>query len=859
MASACSEFDLPRSIVRLSTTGIGAALSVNDLDAANSSQTVNLLSQIVTVNDELNFVAPDLTVIIPTRNERDNIEALLDQLTAALAGMATEIIFVDDSDDETPLEIARVGKELRTPVRLLRRDPDQRSGGLGTAVVCGIRAARAPWAIVMEGDLQHPPEVVPQLFATARHQPVDLVVASRYAGHGASTGLDGSARRGSSRFATRVSKAAFPRRAARVSDPMSGFFAVRVAALNPDRLRPYGYKILLELIVRNPRLRTAEVSFRFAPRYAGESKTSVREVLRFGRHLARIRLQIARERNDATRKTPHARARVVLFGLVGLSGIAVNSAALWLFHLQVFQVHYLVAAAMATQVSTLWNFILTDRLVFRTADTDGRWGRLWRFFLLNNLALLLRLPMLAALVNLGLSVLPANIVTLLAIFAVRYAISDRLIFGRPAETVAPRPEKPVVEPVKHLVDLAADGTKVDLARPKRIRYLPYRYDVAGMVTIGSQVPLPELEYFRAQWLDGDMDIAVRVGDVGRGTPLARAVVTQFVNPRALRYEEHLGRLGANFRIDLGSTIEVTVGPLLARSPHVVYTNILEALLRFVVADRGRMLLHSACIELDGHGIMLSARTDTGKTGTILRLLREQGGEFLSDDMTVISEDATALSFPKPLTISHHTLRAVQASDLSPAEWRRLRLQSRLHSKEGRSLALVLSRYNIPIMGITSITQMIVPPPKYNVDRLVPCRTGSSTSVQDLFIIERGSDRISDIPADEVGEELMVNTADAYGFPPFHYPAPAIVLGDGDYAELQRKERAVLAAAMSLIPARRIASDSFGWADTIPELLARNRVLEGPAEAVHPQASTSPRLPRTRLHPESERTSDRAAT
>jgi len=214
-------------------------------------------------------------------------------------------------------------------------------------------------------------------------------------------------------------------------------------------------------------------------------------------------------------------------------------------------------------------------------------------------------------------------------------------------------------------------------------------------------------------------------------------VTQFVNPRALRYEEHLGRLGANFRIDLGSTIEVTVGPLLARSPHVVYTNILEALLRFVVADRGRMLLHSACIELDGHGIMLSARTDTGKTGTILRLLREQGGRFLSDDMTIIDENAGALAFPKPLTISHHTLRAVEASDLSPAEWRRLRLQSRLHSKDGRSLALILSRYNMPIMGINSITQIMVPPPKYNVDRLVPCRTVGSTTVEDLFLIERG--------------------------------------------------------------------------------------------------------------------------
>src|SRR3954471_13788047 len=709
---------------------------------------------------------------------------------------------------------------------LLQRAPEQRDGGLSTAVVSGMRAARAPWALVMDADLQHPPEIVPQLFSTARRQPVDLVVASRYAGHGSSGGLDGGARKSSSRFATRVAKMAFPRRAARVSDPMSGFFAVRLGALDTERLRPYGYKILLELIVRNPHLRTAEVSFRFAPRHAGESKTSVREALHFGRHLARLRMQIARERNDAARQAPRARARMVMFGLVGLSGIAVNSAALWLLHLHVLQLHYLVAAALATQVSTLWNFVLTDRLVFRTADTDGRWSRLWRFFLLNNLALLLRLPLLAVLVHAGLGVLPAHVVTLIALSAVRSLISDGLIFGRRAETVAPRPEKPTVEPVRHLVDAAADGSTVDRPRAKRIRYLPYRYDVAGMVTIGSQVRLPELEYFRAQWLDGDMDIAVRVGDVGRGRPIGRAVVTQFVNPRALRYEEHLGRMGANFRVDLGSTIDVTVGPLLARSPHVVYTNILEALLRFVVADRGRMLLHSACIELDGHGIMLSARTDTGKTSTILRLLREHGGSFLSDDMTIIDGEATAWSFPKPLTISHHTLRAVEATDLTPAEWRRLRIQSRLHSKEGRSLAMVLARYNVPIMAINSLTQMIVPPPKYHVDRLVPCRTKASTRVENLFLIERGEDRISDVSTEQAVDELMVNTADAYGFPPFQYLAPAIVLGDGDYTELLRRERKVLQSAMARVPVKRLASDSFGWADTIPALLAdRNFVVD----------------------------------
>ena len=156
-----------------------------------------LQEPLVTVNENPDEGAPKLSVIIPTRNETRNIEPLLDQLRIALGAIPAEIIFVDDSDDDTAEEIDRVGRMMHLPVRLLQRGPDQRVGGLGTAVVSGMKAASAPWALVMDADLQHPPEVVPQLFATAIRQNVDLVVASRYAGHGSSGGLDGSGRRNS--------------------------------------------------------------------------------------------------------------------------------------------------------------------------------------------------------------------------------------------------------------------------------------------------------------------------------------------------------------------------------------------------------------------------------------------------------------------------------------------------------------------------------------------------------------------------------------------------------------------------------------------------------------------------------------
>lgn len=780
--------------------------------------------------------APTLTIIVPTRHESANIDCLVTRLQAAVSGLDAELLFVDDSDDATPDVIREAAHRAALPVRLIHREPGSRSGGLGTAVVEGLRAAHGQWALVMDGDLQHPPEVVRNMLTVARRRSNDLVIASRYAGSGSSDGLGGRGRRSASKLATGLAKMIFPRRVGRLTDPMSGFFLVRLAALNLGNLRPVGYKILLEIVVRQPRLRIAEVAFTFADRNAGQSKASIRELLRFARHLARLRLQVAAQRDCVASDSPRLRSRrFATFAAVGASGLGVNALALWgLQNNPLTDMHYVIDAAVATQVSTLWNFVLANRFVFPSATASRRWARLLAFAAMNNVALLCRLPLLVVLVHAGTGVLTANALTLILFMIIRYRISDRLIFtSTSAATGAETPDAAITAPggpVNILLDLVANPAQLDRPRPKRIRYLPYRYDIGGIVTVGSQVELPELTYFRAQWIDTEVDIALRVGDVGHGTK-ARASMTQFTQAAAIRYEEHLGRLGANFRIDIGDRIDVTVGPLLAKSPHVVYTNVMEALLRFVLASRGRMLLHSACIELDGKGIMMSARTDTGKTGTILRLLRERGGRFLSDDMTIIDSHARALAFPKPLTISHHTLRAVEARDLTPHEWRVLKLQSRLHSKEGRGLALVLARANVPIMAINSMTQRLVPPPKYNVDRLVPCRIGGSTTVEEMFFLERGAPGIWDMTRAAAVDELMVNTADAYNFPPFQYFASSIVLGGADFDALLDAERALLCSAMASVRARRIASDAFTWADDIPRLLGEDAV------DAHPSAPT----------------------
>jgi dolichol-phosphate mannosyltransferase len=762
---------------------------------------------------------PGLTVIVPTRNEKDTIEPLLARLGPAVAPLNAELVIVDDSDDRTPDLLAEAAGTCPVPVRLLHRPPGSRKGGLGGAVIAGARQARGEWVLVMDADLQHPPETAAVLASTAMRHDCDIVVGSRYAGDGsAAGGLSSHGRMFVSSGATRLVKDLFPRRLAMVSDPLSGLFAFRRGSVDLDRLRPSGFKVLLEILVRNPVARVAEVAYRFEPRAAGESKASLRQGVAFLRHVTRLRAarlaRQLRERPVTKGERMSQAARFVSFGLVGATGIVVNTAALWFFF-HTLGWNHLLGAALATQVSTAWNFVLVDTVIYRKRAHGTRLGRAVRFFIMNNVLLLARLPVFQFLIDRGLDVLIANGITLVLLFVVRFVLSDRAIF-------APAGQDTRHDPVRVLVDLAASdagGLDGRVSARKRSQYLTYRYDVAGIVTIGSQVMLPELEFFRAQHIaDGDVDIAVRVGDVGNKRPCRRAAMIESSYPTVIRYEEHLGRLGANFRARIDERVTVEVGPLLARSSHVVYTNILEPLLRFVLVSRGRMLLHSACVELAGTGVMLSALTDTGKTGTVLRLLREHGGRFLSDDMTVIDRSGNASWFPKPLTISAHTLRAVSADDLTRSEWRRLQIQSRLHSKGGRSIGMALSRFNLPIMGINALTQILIPPPKYTVDRLVPCQMTDAIRVRELFIIERGSPRLAELDKRDALTQLLTNTDDAYGFPPFRYLAPAISIGSRDYHELRAAERSILAGFLANVRVRTLASDSFGWADEIPHLI-----------------------------------------
>jgi len=200
---------------------------------------------------------------------------------------------VDDSDDSTPEVVQQRAAQDRPglAVRLLHRPAGHRAGGLGTAVAAGLAAAGGEWAVVMDGDLQHPPELVPRLIEAGEAGAVVVVVASRHVVGGGTDGLSGRSRVFVSDSATRLAKTMFPFALRGVSDPMSGYFAVRRSEIDVSALRPEGFKILMEILVRFPRVKRSEIGFVFEDRIAGESKASLAEGFRFFRHLARLSLR----------------------------------------------------------------------------------------------------------------------------------------------------------------------------------------------------------------------------------------------------------------------------------------------------------------------------------------------------------------------------------------------------------------------------------------------------------------------------------------------------------------------------------------------------------------------------------------
>jgi dolichol-phosphate mannosyltransferase len=352
----------------------------------------------------------DLSVVLPTYNESAHIDAIVEQLITVLNNIPAlryEIIIVDDDSPDRTWENALQLSQKCPQVRAIRRQ-DQRD--LSTAVLRGWQVARGDVFAVMDADLQHPPETIPELWRAIRRG-ADLAIASRnIEGGGVSDWT--LPRRIVSRCAQLLGLVVLPEVTGKVSDPMSGYFMVRRSALEGRQLHPLGYKILVEVLARGTVEKISEVPYVFRETPHRPSKHSAAVSAQYLQHLIRIRIHLLKT------------STFLRFCIVGASGTLIDTAMLFLlsdprtlnWNLTGSKI---IAAELALTNNFIWNDLWTfGKFSNRQNTFRQRARRFLKFNLLCSVGIILNLIIL----NIGFKVFHMNryIANLSAIFIVTF-------------------------------------------------------------------------------------------------------------------------------------------------------------------------------------------------------------------------------------------------------------------------------------------------------------------------------------------------------------------------------------------------------------------------------------------------------
>jgi dolichol-phosphate mannosyltransferase len=298
--------------------------------------------------------APELSIIVPTYCEAENIVPLIGALSAALHGVDWEVIFVDDDSPDRTADIIRALGQRDSCIRGIRRVGRR---GLAGASIEGMLSSSAEVVAVMDCDLQHDETALPKMLAQIRNG-ADLVVATRYRGGGTAGGGLSAWRQRASKAATRLTHGLLK---TDVSDPMSGFFMIRRQGLDniAPRLSTDGFKILLDILASRPAgLKIAEVPYAFRPRQNGQSKLSERIIVEF--------LSLLAAKALGNWISP----RFVLFSLVGASGVAIHLMALNLVP-AITAISFNGAQIAASYIAMTWNFYLNNAMTYRDRRLTG--------------------------------------------------------------------------------------------------------------------------------------------------------------------------------------------------------------------------------------------------------------------------------------------------------------------------------------------------------------------------------------------------------------------------------------------------------------------------------------------------------
>ena len=365
----------------------------------------------------------DLSVIIPTFNEEENIAAIIGAVNEVFrqSGIRGEVLVVDDSSKDRTIGIVEEIAGQNGNVRLIVRKDDH---GLSQSVVEGFGKARSDILQVIDADFSHPPELIPRFYEAVRDG-ADIAIGSRYM-KGGDIEQWPLKRRVISLGATAFGRVLFPE----VTDPVSGFFAVRREVVAGAPLAPRGYKILMEVLGRGRWHSFVEIPFVFKDREEGTSKLRLDTMMDYLRQCAGI------ARFTGTRRAGPVWdewVKIVRFGLVGLSGIFVNMGLLYALT-EIAGLYYLVSAAIAIELSIVNNFIWNDVWTFKSSR-DLRFGRrIQRFLSFQAVSvggLAINMVVLYLLADIaGVYYLVANLAGILIAFAWNYGVNRHYTWMR---------------------------------------------------------------------------------------------------------------------------------------------------------------------------------------------------------------------------------------------------------------------------------------------------------------------------------------------------------------------------------------------------------------------------------------------
>jgi dolichol-phosphate mannosyltransferase len=313
----------------------------------------------------------DLTVIIPTFNEEANIRNIVMAVDAVFHehSLHGQVLVVDDNSSDGTISILHELMRTNENVGILIREKDH---GLSQSVADGFSHASSDIFVVMDADFSHPPVLIPRMYDEIR-KGNDIVIGSRYM-EGGGIKKWPLKRRIISIGATFLGRLLFPD----ITDPVSGFFAVRKEVVDKAPLKPRGYKILLEVLGKGTWEKDKEIPFEFVDREIGSSKLKIKTIVEYARQVVDITLYSFVNHGSAAWREWK---RIFKFGIVGISGIVVNLGILFLL-VEFFGLNKDLASPIAIEFAILNNFIWNDLWTFGSVENQkvsGRWHRLVAF------------------------------------------------------------------------------------------------------------------------------------------------------------------------------------------------------------------------------------------------------------------------------------------------------------------------------------------------------------------------------------------------------------------------------------------------------------------------------------------------